>query len=714
MIAKIVVANVNKVFDYVAPADVEIGARVFVPFGARNKLTEGIVIALSEQPENSSLKSISKIIDTTPLITPELVELAMWMKEHYFCTFGQAFQCVMPSGEKKEKIVKFVRLVQRDVDIEKLPMNQAKVYNALAQMGRMKLADLVGGNAGLRSAVSGLVKKGIVEVFEGEENRNGFQVDDYVKTYPLEPTPEQEHVLATLSVSSSRPFMLRGVTGSGKTEVFLQAIGRVIEAGRQAIVLVPEISLTPQIVERFVGRFGNKVSVLHSALSAGERFDEWRRILRGEVCVAVGARSAIFAPFSNLGIIIIDEEQEGAYKSEHSPKYTAHEVAKWRAKRNNAQLILASATPSITSFHAAQTGEYELLTMEKRHNSAPMPMVDVVDMRLEMASGNKSMFSEELAREIKANLDNGEQTILFLNRRGYNTFVSCRSCGEAIKCKHCNVTLTYHKNIGRMVCHYCDYSEPTAKVCPECGSPYIRFFGDGTQKIEAEISEHFPSASFIRMDMDTTGGKNAHQAILNEFRDKKIDILIGTQMVTKGLDFANVTLVGVMAADLALNVSDYRAFERTFSQLTQVCGRAGRGDKVGRAIIQTYQPDHFVIRLARNHDYCKFYESEIAMRKRFSNPPLRDIIMLMATGDDQKHLQNSLKEAIKMLGGTLQIVPPAPAPITRIKGLYRWRTLIKCENIDSAMRLRLGEILEHFRKDKKLVMSIDINPNSML
>jgi primosomal protein N' (replication factor Y) len=681
--------------------------------GAKNRTVEGIVVEITEQDLPArELKSITKVSDAAPLITPELIELARFMSSHYFCGLHQALACVMPSGARRSKLVKYVRMASAEIGEAKLSVNQARVVEILRNIPQMKLADLSAVNSSFASAARTLAKRGIIEIFEGEEGRGAYDVRKFPATHPLKLTSEQSAALEAIN-TATKPILLHGVTGSGKTEVFLQAIARVIGEGRQAIVLVPEISLTPQIVERFVGRFGERVSVLHSGLSDGERFDEWRRILRGEVDVAVGARSAVFAPFSRLGIIIIDEEQEGAYKSEHTPKFTAHEVAKWRAERNGATLALASATPSIGSFYAAQQGEYQLVTIEKRHNAAPLPRVEIVDMRLQLAQGNKSMFSGFLEKELRANLERGEQSILFLNRRGYHTFVSCRSCGEAVKCPHCSVTLTYHKRLGRLLCHYCDYSQPNVEVCPSCGSPYVRYFGDGTQRLEAEIERLFPGASYIRMDMDTTGAKNAHEMILTEFKEKGIDILVGTQMVTKGLDFENVTLVGVMAADLSLNVSDFRAFERTFSQLTQVCGRAGRGGKTGRAVIQTYEPDHFVIKLAKNHNYPAFYESEIAMRMRFTNPPMCDIIMILASGADNKELKNALKTALKMLGGRLNVVPPAPAPISKIKGLYRWRTLVKCA-ATAEIRAKLAMISEHFKTSKKVSVSIDINPNSML
>jgi len=743
MYVKVVMPNVDQIFTYAVPeelgAAIKVGQRVAAPFGKGNKTLEGIVLEIDVDKDGEfRAKEIVKILDKEPIINGELLRLALWMKDYYYCTYHQALSCVIPSNIKKEKVVKWVRLLKKDVKPAEYAANQGKALTSLLQISEQKLADLVGENKSLRSAVGALDKKGIVEIYEEKEHRKTYDLRKIKRTKALELTEEQRAVLGELVMASSskkwrtqfaptdececfeertvRPydadgrfFLLRGVTGSGKTEVYLQFIEYLMKNGKDAIVLVPEISLTPQTVERFVGRFGDKVSVLHSGLSAGEKFDEWQRILRGEVKVAIGARSAVFAPFANLGAIIIDEEQEGAYKSDSAPKYDAHEVAKWRCGENGAILLLASATPSVKSFHS---NEYKLLEMNKRHNEARLPKVEIVDMRRELADGNKSMFSNLLQNEIRKNLENGEQTILFLNRRGFHSFMSCRSCGEAIKCKNCNVTLTYHKTINRLVCHHCDYSEPPYTECPYCGSPYVRYFGDGTQKIDEEIRTLFPEATSIRMDYDTTATKNAHAEILREFCEKKIDILVGTQMVTKGLDFENVTLVGVVMADLSLNMDDFRAYERTFSQLTQVCGRAGRGDKEGRAVIQTYQPDHYVINLAKEHDYLRFYEREIKMRENFNNPPFCDMVMLMAVGSDREVLKNSLNRAVKMLGGGFLSTAPSPAPISKIKGLYRWRVLIKCD-ADMDFRLRLRAVIEHFRGEQKFSLSADVNPNSL-
>jgi len=798
MIVKVAVRGVDKLFDYKVPLEYEggtmVGLRVMVPFGLGNKCVEGIIVETAKTSEYKCLKKIVKLIDSVPLLTDELLNLALWMREGYFCPYYYALKSVMLPGlstsiEEKliltgeetdglnkneralfevlkehdgEAILKDVagvqsvtvsakslfekgilnidrrdtqrvrpkvrRMVSLNIDrqeaeelivsLSKRAPIQAKMIDILLQADKMASSDLAVASEGGYSAIRALEKKGMVCFSDEAVRRPAYLPENYERTRALEPTPEQIKALEKLRELNDKNeyacTLIHGVTGSGKTEVFLQFIQQLIAKGRQAIVLVPEISLTPQMTERFVGRFGDRVSVLHSSLSSGERYDEWQRILNSKVDVVIGARSAIFAPLQNIGAIIIDEEQESSYKSDSAPRYNTVEVARWRARAHNAQLILASATPSVNSYYYAQEGKYNLIEMKERYNAAKLPSVSVVDMRRELIRGNRSMFSSELAQEIQRNVENGEQTILFLNRRGYNAFVSCRSCGEAISCKNCNITLTYHKKVNRLICHYCGYSEENPQQCPECGSPYIRYFGEGTQKIEEELKRIVPGASFIRMDMDTTSNKNSHEAILGRFLKEKIDILIGTQMVTKGLDFKNVTLVGVMAADLMLNLSDYRALERSFSLMTQVCGRAGRGDKAGRAVIQTYQPEHFVIELAKEHDYINFYNDEILLRKHFENPPFCDIIIMMSVGEDEEEVKKLLLDSVGYLTGEgFSLSEPAPAPIARIKGKYRYRCIIKCKDRTSVMP-QLREIMGKFAGHEDVSLIIDINPNNML
>lgn len=600
--------------------------------------------------------------------------------------------------------------------LHKKAPKQFKMLEILKQTGDISAADIVMFSEGSYAALNALEQKGIVEFYDKKVYRNAFDASRYQRTEKKVLTEEQQFVLDSLinnhKIGDIKPNLIRGVTGSGKTEVFLQIIEYYINMGKQAIVLVPEISLTPQMVNRFVGRFGDKVSVLHSALSQGEKFDEWNKILNGEVSVAIGARSAVFAPFENLGIIIIDEEHETTYKSDNSPRYDAKDAAMFRCKNENAMLVMASATPSVNCYFKAKSGIYNLYEMKNRHNFMSMPRIETVDMREELRCGNHSVFSRKLKEEIDKNIEIGQQTILFLNRRGFNSFVMCRDCGEAIKCRNCSISMTYHKNSNVLKCHYCGYEQDIPKICPNCNSTHIRFMGTGTEKVEEEIAKLYGDNSFIRMDADTTSGKNSHEAILNRFQKENIPILLGTQMVTKGLDFPNVTLVGVLAADISLNIDDFRAAERTFGQITQVCGRAGRGDLEGRAVVQTYQPDHYAIEFAQNHDYENFYVNEINIRKQLKNPPFNDLVLIMMQGNKEDDVVYELSRiANRLRNRGLSIMGPVPAPYSRIKNKYRWRIILKHHNAEELLDL-LHTIADYYAKSDNQLF-IDINPNSM-
>ena len=558
-----------------------------------------------------------------------------------------------------------------------------------------ELQEMAGGSS---ATINTLCRKGLIEIFETVVYRDPFKNKLYEHSEKMTPTAEQKKAIdainASVKNSDAKHFLLRGVTGSGKTEVFMQSIEYALSLGKTAIVLVPEISLTPQAVSRFKSRFGDNVAIFHSALSQGERYDQWKRIKDGGADIVIGARSAIFTPLKNIGIIIMDEEHSDTYKSEMSPRYHAREVAAYRAAKSGAALVLASATPSVESFYNAQNGKYELLTMQKRYNNNIMPEIYLADMRTELAKGNKSMLSGRLYNEIKANLEKGEQTILFLNRRGFSSFVSCRTCGYVPECENCNISLTYHKFIDRLKCHYCGFERDNYTICPVCGSKYIRHFGGGTQRVEEEIHRLFPEASTIRMDMDTTGKKQSHEKILEKFEKEKIDLLIGTQMVAKGLDFENVTLVGVITADTMLHLNDYRSAERTFALLEQVSGRAGRGKKLGRAVIQTYTPEHEAVNLVREHDYIGFYESEIAERKLLWYPPFSKMIGVYFSSEDEgKTAQSSRYFAkalgdIKEMGQKIQVLGPIPAAVSKIQNKYRYQIIFKCEDDE-----KLGEAL---------------------
>ncbi len=581
------------------------------------------------------------------------------------------------------------------------------------------------------STVKALEQKGIVSIIDKEVLRSPIPTDiENYESFKL--SNAQQYCVDTifnniLNNSIDNKFLIHGVTGSGKTEVYLQLIERVIAIGKQAIVLVPEISLTPQIVERFVGRFGANVAVLHSKLSFGERFDEWRRIKEGKVQIVVGARSAIFAPFEKLGLIIIDEEHENSYKSSMNPKYNTIEVAEKRCELEDAYLVLGTATPSIETYYRSLNNEIHLLKLPNRINKKKLPNINIVDMREELEKGNKTIFSSKLFEGILENLKQNKQTILFLNRRGYSTFVSCRKCGYVLKCSNCDISMTYHFQQNILKCHYCGLTKKPPQVCPSCKSKYIKYFGVGTQKVEEEIKKYFPKARVSRMDMDTTTRKGSHQKILDNMKKNKIDILIGTQMVSKGLDFPNVTLVGIIAADTSLNLPDYRASERTFQLVTQVAGRSGRGDMEGNVIVQTYNPEHFSIQLAKKHDYEGFYEKEILLRKEFLFPPFANLISLLFYGKDEERVSfmskivyNKIVEYLKKqnkMGIVQNIYGPSPAPLERIKNNYRYQILIKCKDNDLEMLKSLISRVYINNNDKlykNVKFNIDVNPNSIL
>ena len=744
MIAKVVLnnkeQNIDRTFDYLVPNALEskalVGMRVKVPFGFRNNSVEGIIVELLQSSEFGKLKEIKSIIGNEPVCSPEMLELGLWLSKKYFCTLYQAIRLMTPPGMASgvsEKTVKIANLcIERDLAFEvkeelrqKGATSQARALEALLMSENIPVSKLVKEKGASYDAIRALAQKGYIRVDEEQLVREAFDEAKYQKTTAYTPTPEQrkviDHLYSVIDDEKRDKILLRGVTGSGKTEVFLQAIDRVMEKGKNAIMLVPEISLTPQMVQRFVGRFGKRVAVIHSALSPGERFDQWNKIKRGEVRVVVGARSAIFAPMRNIGIIILDEEHENSYKSETSPRYHAIDVAEKRAKDENAVLLLASATPSVTEYYSAKNGDYTLFEMTKRYNESAMPIVDIVDMRGELFENrNKSPISLRLQAEIRKNLENGEKTILFLNRRGYSTFVSCRECGEVINCPDCSIAMTYHKKTDTLSCHYCGYTIRNVRECPACGSEYVRYFGTGTQKVEEELKRLFPTAGILRMDTDTTSQKGGHEKILDDFRKKGSDILLGTQMVTKGLDFHEVTLVGVLAADTALAVDDFRANERSFSLFTQVCGRAGRGDIPGRAIIQTYQPFNSTIRYAKTHNYEGFYENEIIQRKRLNYPPFCDIIYIMITGEEEAEVKecaeevgNAIKQAVQKNTEILSIFGPAPAPIEKIRNNYRYRILVKCNYSDTVHGIMRDIYENHEKGRKRTYLTLDVNPVNM-
>ncbi|QNU65604.1 primosomal protein N' [Ruminiclostridium herbifermentans] len=640
---------------------------------------------------------------------------------------------IVESYEQKvnAKYIKGVSLARpREEVIDELENNavkkiqQVRVLEILLDNEIVSVADIKRFAGVTASVLDTLSKYGYIKYFDIEVQRNPLSSKHYEKTEPLPPTAEQENALLLLKQKldskAYKECLIHGITGSGKTEVYLQLISHCFEMGKKAIMLVPEISLTPQMVGRFVSRFGKRVAVMHSRLSLGERFDQWRLISEGKVDVVVGARSAIFAPISNLGLIIIDEEHEGSYKSESTPKYSAKEVAQKRCEINSTLLLYGSATPSVETYYRAVEGEIDLIEMKNRPKSAELPSVELVDMRLELENGNRTPFSFRLMEELKKNIDNNQQSILFLNRRGFSTFVFCRNCGYTIRCPNCNIAMTYHTKSNRLICHYCGFTVMNPAKCPSCESGNIRYFGIGTQKIEEEVKQRLPNSTVIRMDADTIGYKNSHEEILNRFKEENINVMVGTQMIAKGHDFPNVTLVGVLAADSMLNVSDFRSSERTFQLLTQVAGRAGRGEIGGRVIIQTYNTEDYSIIAARNQDYVKFYNQEILIRKRLGYPPFSNIAIVVFNGRKDRAVfdaaKNIKQEVIEQGSSDIVILGPSRCPMPKIANKYRWRLVVKAMDLDILIDelTKMSDGIWKKSKDDDVMMSIDINPYNML
>jgi primosomal protein N' (replication factor Y) len=706
--------------------DMLIGRRAVVMLG--NRLMEGYIVDVTDHAdvEEDKIKPVEALLDKEPIFTKAMLELAFWMKEQYLCPLGAALSCMLPPGVKA-RIQKMIVLIN-EADV--IDNTKSLIINALKNnKGRMAL-----------NALKKIVPVKNISSVLAELERDGIIAYEYTVKEGVRVKGSYNEAAASGSISTVRPvqqqlqaitainkavdegkgaFLLHGVTGSGKTEVYLQAIQHAIDIGKDAIVLVPEISLTPQMVALFTARFGSSVAVWHSRLSMGEKYAQWWRIKNGQAQVVVGARSAVFAPVQRLGLIVLDEEQESSYKSDMTPKYDAREVAKRRCDIEAGVWVLGSATPSLETYYAAGKGDMRLLVMPDRINGKPLPRVDIVDMRQEIAYGNKSIFSRKLLKAVAYNLKAGQQSILFMNRRGFSTFVSCRNCGLVMKCPHCDISLVYHSDKGQLQCHYCGYRVPVPKVCPKCKSPYIRYFGAGTQRIEHDIKQIFPHARVVRMDTDTVTKKNAHRDILRLVWHHEVDILVGTQMIAKGLDFPEVTLVGVVAADTALNIPDFRSAEDTFQLVTQVAGRAGRAAKPGMVIVQTYQPEHYSLQAAVKHDYESFYRQEIEIRERLKYPPFSDIVKISLLG---KHLLDIIKAAEDLAGelhcylnnmcynNNVEILGPSPAPMEKIKDEYRWQIILKVDvHIMDDIKYDIKRMVDRYS-----YASMDINPYSML
>jgi primosomal protein N' (replication factor Y) len=807
--ARIVVDNpsplVDKPFHYLIPPHQEnkiaIGSRVAVPFGRSNKPLEGYVIELCEEYPDclDKIKTIIRAIDSAPVFSRELLELAKWMRDEYVCTWSEALQCIMPSrmvnkgvkfivpGKRPpdhlkdmNEYIRIIRMIKdaggmlelgslNDEEVAKNPLaglvNEGYIQvkeiltSKITEKHRLWIRPVFGesdgnlpDNAVRMKAVMSYLKetacrevscsivmdetgcslntlramerRGLIKLFDKRELRQPKLPSGLVNDRVEEMSPAQKEAISgiqRLYRQGLREILLHGVTGSGKTEVYMRLIGDTIKRGKKAIVLVPEISLTPQMVEWYHKRFGKRAAVFHSKLSTGERYDQWEGIKRGDYDVAIGARSAVFAPFDDIGLIIIDEEQEHTYKSESSPRYVTHRIANKRCRFYDGLLVMGSATPSVDTYYRAKNDEIGLVQMKERAGGSVLPMVTVVDMREELKDGNRSVFSRRLADEINNALNLGQQAILFLNRRGYSNFVCCRDCGSAVKCKRCDISLTYHRAEDMLVCHYCGYRKRMPDICEVCGSKRIKHLGSGTEKLQKAVESRFNSARILRMDMDTTRGKDSHYNILKAFRDKKADILVGTQMIAKGLDFPGVTLVGVILADYSLNLPDFRAAEKTFQLITQVSGRAGRGSLAGKVVIQTYLPGHYSIAAAKNQDYQEFFDHEIKIREKFGYPPFTRLINIIVSGASQKNvaeasriicsrLEEKRNRRIKMP----EIYGPAPAQYSKIKGRYRWQIIVKGRDICGIME-DIREIrAETLRTVQRGIgIMIDVDPTSL-
>ncbi|MCH5160590.1 MAG: primosomal protein N' [Clostridiales bacterium] len=730
MIAKVIVdisaSEVDRVFDYETVDGAEIGSRVLVPFGRQD--VEGYVIALSDTSDcpPDKLKAIVEVIDDRPIISEEFLKLCDFMTERFHLRKIDVFRLFLPSKmrggriKKLEKTFVYINPEYLDQDpslfIKKSAHSQAEVYEYVLGEGEVEQSYL---NANFSAAaVRNLVCRGVFLTRQAEVLRTPFsRVVKKDKEITL--TPDQQ-AAADHILSSDKPTLLFGVTGSGKTEVYLDCIERVLWSGKSAIMLVPEISLTPQVMRIFRARFGDEVALLHSGLSDGERFDEWRRLLTGSAHVAVGARSAIFAPLDNIGLIVIDEEHDTSYVSESNPRYITREVALFRANYNGAKIVMGSATPSVESFYNAERGEYSLVSMPNRINKRELPKIEIVNMCDEAAFGNNGMFSSRLITELDECLKSGNQAIIFLNRRGYSSYVMCRKCGYVAKCDDCDVSLVYHKEENVLKCHYCQRRYAMLDLCPQCKSPHIKQGYMGTERVVEELKKIFPSVRIMRMDNDTTRTKDAHMRILGEFSSGNADILVGTQMVAKGHDFPNVTLVGIVDADMSLHFSDYRAVERTFQLITQVAGRAGRDIKPGKVILQTYTPNHYVYRYATAYDYEGFYKKEINLLQTTSFPPFTDILRLLISCEDEGKALDATKLAtdrIRAVAATRSddfvYLSAMRSPKKRIQTKYRMQVLMRVRVKSDIRRIVYGVADEVAEKFPQVTCFTEINPNDL-
>ena len=734
--------DVDRVFTYRVPEGMKLcpGMRVHVPFG-RVRRVEGVVVAMADACDlpPGRVRDVTDVLEDYPAVLPGLLRLAMRIRESSFCTLAQALRLMFPAQMRGERIRNKTREVvvltcDRTIGAQLVASQarapkRAQVLAALLESEsdetpvealRQKLGEC-------RQPLMALCKMGFARIEEREALRSPYGAMERLAGQDPTLTAQQEQVLSALlpAVEAGKgAFLLYGVTGSGKTEVFIRAVRRCAQLGRTAIVLVPEIALTPQMVMWFRSRFGEDAAVLHSRLSPGERYDEWRRIRRGDVRVVIGARSAIFAPLEHVGLIIIDEEHEQSYIADSTPRYDAREVARWRCEDEGAALLLASATPSMRSFAMAGRGDLTLLEMPRRVANRPLPQVHVVDMREELRAGNRSVFSGALLTGLTRCLDEGHQAILFVNRRGYSTFVSCRSCGYTVTCSQCDVSMTYHSAENVLRCHYCGQEMPVPRTCPECGSPYIKYFGVGTQRVEEEVRKFFPDVPVLRMDNDTTRTKDAHAQLLGRFRSGEARVLVGTQMIAKGLDFPEVTMVGIIAADAMLKLPDYRSAERTFQLLTQVAGRAGRAEHPGEVFLQTYDPENYAIEAASRQDYRAFYEEEMMRRRRALYPPYTLLARLLYEADRAEDAQAAAEAAMRQMEAFFErrtylkkyviALRVMACPVKMIRGKSRWQVTLKI--VDQPIcQEAVGKMSEIARTPLERCACIcQVNPSSMM
>ncbi len=732
--------SLDRVFLYRIPdeilPDVAIGSPVRFPFGKGNRITEGYVIDIlskSDYPEEK-IKSLIGLRDGAVSIESQLINLAAWMKNTYGSTMIQALKTVIPiKNEVRHKEDKTVLLnCNEEKANEFLQVCINKKYKAkerlLIELIKEKSLpyELVTQKLNIsQSTLKSLEADNIIAIRADIKYRNPADEKkadtEFGNTYDVKMLTEAQQsvadsIMAGYNNGSRKPSLIHGVTGSGKTEVYMELVSKMQEMGRQSIVLIPEIALTYQTIIRFYKRFGDRVSIIHSRMSQGEKYDQFERAKKGEIDIMIGPRSALFTPFPNIGLIVIDEEHEATYKSETTPKYHAREVAFERARTSDGIVVLGSATPSMESYYNASCGNYDLYRLTERVRTSRLPGVSVVDLREELKSGNRSMFSAKLREAIQERLDRKEQSMLFINRRGYAGFVSCRSCGEAIKCPHCDVSLTYHNN-KRLICHYCNYNIPMPDKCPQCASKFIGTFGTGTQKLEEATIANFPGARVLRMDMDTTTGKDGHEKILSAFANQEADILIGTQMIVKGHDFPNVTLVGIIAADMSLFENDYRSAERTFQLLTQAAGRAGRGEKPGQVIIQTYKPEHYAIKAASSQDYGEFYETELVYRKLPGYPPYMHMLVIFISSPNVTECGTMADILAKNAAeyGDFTVIGPADATISKKQD--RYRKVIWCKHTEVNALKELMSMLDlkikEYTELKNCIVQFDLDPMSM-